>query len=60
MKEIAIIGAGGWGTALSLVAARAGNRVRLWAHSAEVASGLRQERENKIYLPGFALPDAIS
>jgi len=60
MKEIAIIGAGSWGTALSLVAGRAGNRVRLWAHSAEVATLLRQERENKIYLPGFALPDVIA
>ncbi|MDQ3010199.1 MAG: NAD(P)-dependent glycerol-3-phosphate dehydrogenase [Acidobacteriota bacterium] len=60
MRRIAIIGAGSWGTALALVAARAGNEVRLWAHSAEVAENLRQERENKIYLPGFALPESIS
>ncbi|MGE0132628.1 MAG: NAD(P)H-dependent glycerol-3-phosphate dehydrogenase [Blastocatellales bacterium] len=59
-REVAIIGAGGWGTALALVAARAGNRVRLWARGAEVASILQRERENKIYLPGFDLPDAIS
>lgn len=60
MREIAIIGAGGWGTALALVAARAGNRVRLWARDAEIASILQSERENKIYLPGFVLPDAIA
>lgn len=60
MKEVAIIGAGGWGTALALVAARAGHRVRLWAHSAEVVSMLRTGRENKIYLPGFALPDSVA
>ena len=59
MKRIAIIGAGSWGTALALVAARARNEVRLWAHSAEVIEGLQRERENKIYLPGFALPDSI-
>ena len=59
-REVAIIGAGSWGTALALVAARAGNRVRLWAHSAEVATLLRQERENKIYLPGFFLPDSVA
>ncbi len=59
MRKIAIIGAGSWGTALALVAARAGNRIRLWAHSAEVASLLQLERENKIYLPGFKLPDSI-
>ncbi len=60
MKKIAIIGAGGWGTALALVAARAGNEITLWAHSAEVAGVLLRERENKIYLPGFSLPDSIS
>ncbi len=60
MKRIAIIGAGSWGTALALVAARAGNEVRLWAHSSEVVGVLRRERENKIYLPGFTLPDSIS
>ncbi len=59
MKEITIIGAGSWGTALALVAARAGNRVRLWGHSSEVVTLLKQDRENKIYLPGFALPDSI-
>jgi glycerol-3-phosphate dehydrogenase (NAD(P)+) len=59
MKEVAIIGAGSWGMALALVAARAGNRVRLWAHSAEVATLLRREHENKIYLPGFVLPNSI-
>ena len=59
-REVAIIGAGGWGTALALVAARAGNRVRLWAHSADVASLLRQERENKIYLAGFNFPDSVA
>jgi glycerol-3-phosphate dehydrogenase (NAD(P)+) len=60
MKRIAIIGAGSWGTALALVAARAGNQIKLWAHSADVTNILRQERENKIYLPGFSLPDAIA
>jgi glycerol-3-phosphate dehydrogenase (NAD(P)+) len=60
MSMIAIIGAGSWGTALALVAARAGNRIMLWAHSAEVASLLQNERENKIYLPGFTLPHEIN
>lgn len=59
MRKIAIIGAGSWGTALALVAARAGNQISLWAHSSEVADGLKSDRENKIYLPGFNLPDSI-
>lgn len=59
MKRIAIIGAGSWGTALALVAARAGNEVRLWAHSREVAEALQRQRENIVYLPGFKLSDTI-
>lgn len=59
MGNIAIIGAGSWGTALALVAARAGQQVRLWAHSAEVVETLRQARENQIYLPGLVLPENV-
>ena len=59
MKNIAIIGAGSWGTALALVAARSGNRVRLWAHDAEVAARLKRERQNPIYLAGFTLLEEI-
>ena len=60
MSRIAIIGAGSWGTALALIAARAGNEVRLWARGDEVASLLRTKRENIIYLPGFPFPENIT
>jgi glycerol-3-phosphate dehydrogenase (NAD(P)+) len=60
MKEIAIIGAGSYGTALALVAARSDNRVRLWAHDPEIARALQGKRENRVYLPGFTLPEAIA
>lgn len=60
MRNIAIIGAGSWGTTLALVAARAGQRVKLWAHSPEVVETLRRTRENQIYLPGFALPGNVA
>lgn len=59
MKNIAIIGAGSYGTALALVAARSRQRVKLWAHDPEVAKLLATKRENSVYLPGFALPDNI-
>jgi glycerol-3-phosphate dehydrogenase (NAD(P)+) len=58
-KQIAIIGAGSWGTALALVAARAGHAVKLWAHSREVIEALRQRRVNTVYLSGFTLPENI-
>ncbi|MBI1763928.1 MAG: NAD(P)-binding domain-containing protein, partial [Acidobacteria bacterium] len=59
MKNVAIIGAGSWGTALALVAARAGQVVKLWAHSREVVEALHHHRENTVYLPGFVLPNKI-
>ncbi len=59
MKRIAIIGAGSWGTALALVAARSGNEIRLWEFQPELAEALARDRENKFYLPGFPFPDAI-
>ncbi|MBS1810664.1 MAG: NAD(P)-dependent glycerol-3-phosphate dehydrogenase [Acidobacteria bacterium] len=59
MKNIAIIGAGSYGTALALVAARSHHHVKLWAHDPEVAKTLQSKRENAVYLPGFALPDNI-
>ena len=59
MSEIAIIGAGSYGTALALVAARSGHQVKLWAHDPEVAAILKQQRQNLVYLPGFELPANI-
>ena len=59
MKNIAIIGAGSYGTALALVAARAGHHVRLWAHDPEIAATLKNQKQNKIYLSGFDLPENI-
>jgi glycerol-3-phosphate dehydrogenase (NAD(P)+) len=58
--RIAVIGAGAWGTALALVAARSGQRVTLWAQRAEFADELQRARENKTYLAGFALPENLT
>lgn len=58
-QHIGVIGAGSWGTALALVAARAGHTVSLWARDAAHAADMADRRENARYLPGIALPDAI-
>lgn len=58
-SEIAVLGAGSWGTALALHIARCGHQVRLWARRQEFADRLREERENREYLPDFALPEAV-
>ncbi|HLL76202.1 MAG TPA: NAD(P)H-dependent glycerol-3-phosphate dehydrogenase [Pyrinomonadaceae bacterium] len=55
MNRIAIIGAGGWGTALGLVAGRAGHTVRLWSRSAEVVESINNGRVNAHYLDGHEL-----
>jgi glycerol-3-phosphate dehydrogenase (NAD(P)+) len=61
MSEIAIIGAGAWGTALSIVLSRTGNHhVRLWAHEKEVCDAITTRRVNEKFLPGCILPETVS
>ena len=56
--KIIVIGAGAWGTALAVSAARnpAGHRVVLWARDGAQAAALHDTRENARYLPGIPLP----
>ncbi|MET0621700.1 MAG: NAD(P)H-dependent glycerol-3-phosphate dehydrogenase [Pyrinomonadaceae bacterium] len=60
MTRVAVIGAGGWGTALSIAAARAGREVRLWARNAAVADEVNSRRVNSAYLGGHAIPSGVS
>ena len=57
--RIGVLGAGAWGTALAVSAARAGQSVELWSRFAPWAERLRSARENARDLPGVRLPDAI-
>ncbi|RLL48198.1 NAD(P)H-dependent glycerol-3-phosphate dehydrogenase [Oceanobacillus piezotolerans] len=58
MKEIAVLGAGSWGTALSLVLADNGHKVRLWSHRKEQADEINQTHQNLKYLD-VTLPSNI-
>ncbi len=61
MSEIAVIGAGAWGTGISIVLGRKGShRVRLWAHEKEVCDSIAQRRVNAKFLPGCYIPDSVS
>jgi glycerol-3-phosphate dehydrogenase (NAD(P)+) len=61
MSRIAVIGAGAWGTALSIVLARNGaHKVRLWAYEAEVRESIDKRRQNELFLPGCEIPAAVS
>lgn len=60
MTRVGVLGAGSFGTALAVHAARAGHSVALWARRADVAAELDARRENRLYLPGVELPAAIA
>jgi len=59
MQKIAVIGAGAWGTALAVVARRAGRDVRLWARNSRVAKAINERHENTAYLAGIELDPSI-
>ena len=60
MKQIAIIGAGSWGTALAVVAARAGQNVRLWGRGVDVVSSINERRVNPWYLTATSIPENVA
>lgn len=60
MKNILVLGAGAWGTALAIHLAKVGHQVTLWTHRAEQAQKLNVDCENKRYLPGNNFPSNIS
>jgi glycerol-3-phosphate dehydrogenase (NAD(P)+) len=57
--NISILGAGAWGTALALALAER-HAVLLWGRDAQAINDIAAARENKAYLPGFALPASIA
>ena len=61
MSQIAIIGAGAWGTGLAIVLGRKGtHRVRLWAHEQDVCESIAHKRVNERFLPGRSIPQSVS
>jgi len=55
VKNLAIIGAGSWGTALAIVLAPKFPRIRLWVYEADLAARIEHSRVNDVYLPGFEI-----
>ncbi len=55
----AVVGAGSWGTALALLLHQNGHQVHLWTYDEAVVDEVDRHRENRTYLPGVRLPDAI-
>lgn len=60
MKQLAVLGAGSWGTALAIALSPRFAEIRMWAHEPTRAAEMMQLHENALYLPGFALPANVS
>ena len=59
MKQIAVIGAGSWGTALTVMAARAGHDLRLWSRNDAVVTSINEQHVNSRYLSATSIPDEV-
>lgn len=59
MSKVAILGAGSWGTALSIVLADNNHDVRLWSHRQEQVDEINEQKTNRRYLPDIILPDNL-
>lgn len=56
--KIAVLGSGGWGTALALLLLENGHDVTLWSYQEAESAALREKRENPV-LPGVAIPEEL-
>ena len=59
IKTIAILGTGGWGTALAVLWASRGNEIILWGHTPRRVDEIAQSRQNPDYLPGMTIPPNV-
>ncbi|MBQ2284008.1 MAG: NAD(P)H-dependent glycerol-3-phosphate dehydrogenase [Agathobacter sp.] len=60
MKKVGVIGAGSWGTALSVVLDKNGHKVTLWSVIEDEITMLKEKHEHVDKLPGVALSQEIS
>src|SRR6185436_19103816 len=58
-ETVCVIGNGGWGTALAIVALGNGHDVRLWGVDAAYVAETTRTLENPRYLPGVKIPSAL-
>lgn len=60
MKKVTVVGAGSFGTALSVVLTKAGNDVQLWAREKEIANAINHRHQNPTYIKDLTLPKSIT
>ncbi len=59
MQKISVLGAGSWGTTLSVILGEKGFDVKLWARRSRLANEIESKKENTQYLPGIKIPDSV-
>ena len=59
MSEVAVLGAGSWGTTLANLLAAKGEQVRLWAYEPEVVEAVNRTHENPLFLPDVPLREGL-
>ena len=57
--DVAVVGAGSWGTALALSMASQGKQVSLWVRNKQLYQSMKLKRRNELYLPQVKLPSEI-
>ena len=60
MEKAVVLGAGSWGTALSMVLAENGHNCLLWSHREDQATEINNQHSNEKYLPGTVLPSTLT
>jgi glycerol-3-phosphate dehydrogenase (NAD(P)+) len=58
-ERIAVVGGGSWGTAFAAMLAERHGDIALWVREEEVCGEIRASGENRTFLPGVTLPDAV-
>ena len=58
--DVAVLGAGSWGTALAITLARNGQGTVLWGRDAAGLAAVARRRRNEKYLPGQDFPDGLA
>lgn len=60
MTKVAVVGSGSWGTTIARHLGNLGNQVCMWAHSEQVAAGIRDSHRNPRYLTDIELPQTLT
>ena len=55
-QKVAVVGAGAWGSALSIILSKNVENVTVWARETEVVDSVKNIRENSMFLPNIKIP----